>query len=132
MKRSTIVCCLFLLSAAACGARGAEEAGVASSSPRIVNIINFIRQCEPRIKFNETSISISGAGGMKDNWFFESPRAKKAELPFTKVESRKLSCTYRGAPYAVSAKQGSFTASGGSALRITPDRNRIVLDLSAR
>ena len=27
----------------------AKEADVASSSPRIVNIINFIRQCEPRI-----------------------------------------------------------------------------------
>jgi len=29
----------------------AKEAGAASRSPRIVNIINFIRQCEPRIEW---------------------------------------------------------------------------------
>ena len=28
-----------------------KEAGTASRSPRIVNIINFIRQCEPRIEW---------------------------------------------------------------------------------
>ena len=38
--------CLLALTAAPCAA---GEDGAPDRSPRIVNIINFIRQCEPRI-----------------------------------------------------------------------------------
>jgi hypothetical protein len=82
--------------------------------------------------FNETSVSISAGGGMKDNWFFELSSDKTAKLPFVKVDPRKLSCTYKNALYFVSAKRGKFTASGDSGLRIVPEKNRIVLDFSSR
>jgi len=82
--------------------------------------------------FNETSVSVSGHGGMKDNWFFELSSAKKAELPFAKIARGKLSYSYQKATYAVSAKQGKFTTSDDSALRIIPEKNRIVLDFSSR
>ena len=47
MTLRIILCCLFLtITGEICRSK---EAVAASSSPRIVNIINFIRQCEPRI-----------------------------------------------------------------------------------
>jgi hypothetical protein len=47
MKLRIILCGLFLtITGETCRAK---EADAGSSSPRIVNIINFIRQCEPRI-----------------------------------------------------------------------------------
>jgi hypothetical protein len=82
--------------------------------------------------FNETSVSISAGGGMKDNWFFELSSDKNAKLPFTKTDPKKLSCTYKNAPYSVSAKRGKFTAAADSGLRIVPEKNRIVLDFSSR
>ncbi len=48
MKLGIIICVFFLaISGHDCRA---EEATAKSTSPRIVNIINFIRQCEPRIE----------------------------------------------------------------------------------
>ena len=82
--------------------------------------------------FNETSVSVSGDGGMKDNWFFELSNDKNAKLPFAKIDDKKLSCTYKNAPYAISATRGKFKTSVDSALRIIPEKNRIVLDFSSR
>jgi hypothetical protein len=84
------------------------------------------------ITFNETSVSISAAGGMKDNWFLELSSDKKADLPFSKIDRKKLICTYKNASYAISAKQGVFTNEPGSGLQIIPEENRIVLDFSTR
>ncbi len=82
------------------------------------------------ITFNETSVSISAAGGMKDNWFLELSNDKKADLPFSKIDRKKLFCLYKNAPYAISANKGVFTNEPGSGLRIFPEENRIVLDFS--
>jgi len=82
--------------------------------------------------FNETSVSVSAAGGMKDNWFLELSSDKKAKLPFRKIDRQKLSCTYKDAPYAISAIRGAFTNEPGFDLRIIPEDNRIVLDFSSR
>jgi hypothetical protein len=84
------------------------------------------------IIFNETSVSISANGGMNDNWFLELSSDKKANLPFRKIDRTKLSCTYKNAPYAISAIRGVFTSEPGSGLRIIPEDNRIVLDFSSR
>jgi len=84
------------------------------------------------ITFNETSVSVSAEGGKIDNWFLELSFDKKANLPFRKIESKKLSCTYKNAPYAISAIRGVFTREAGSGLRIMPEDNRIVLDFSLR
>ena len=84
------------------------------------------------ITCNETSISVSAKGGMKDNWFLELSSDKKANLPFRKIDRKKLSCTYKNAPYSISATQGVFTNEPGSGLRIIPEDNCIVLDVSSR
>ena len=82
--------------------------------------------------FSETSISLSAAGGVKDGWFLELSSDKKAVLPFRKIDRTRLSCEFRSAPYSISAIHGVFTNAPGSGLRISPEDNRIVLDLSSR
>jgi hypothetical protein len=82
------------------------------------------------IIFNETSVSISAKGEMNNNWFLELSSDKKADLPFRKIDHKKLFCTYKNAPYTLSAKQGVFTNEPGSGLRIIPEENCIVLDFS--
>jgi hypothetical protein len=82
------------------------------------------------ITFNETSVSISAEGGMKNNWFLELSSDKNANLPFRKMDHKKLSCTYKNATYAISAIQGVFAIEPGFDLRIIPEDNRIVLDFS--
>jgi hypothetical protein len=84
------------------------------------------------ITFNETSVSVSAEGGMKDNWFLELSSDEKASLPFRKIDRQKLSCTYKDAPYVISAIRGAFTTEPGFDLRIIPEDNRIVLDFSSR
>jgi hypothetical protein len=84
------------------------------------------------IIFNETSISISAEGSNIDNWLLELSFDKKADLPFRKIDPKKVSCTYKNAPYVISAKWGVFTSEPGSGLRIIPENNRIVLDFSSR
>lgn len=82
--------------------------------------------------FTETSVTISAEGGMRDVWYLEWSSDPKAELPFQKIEPKKLSCVFRKAAYAISAKQGVFTQAAGSSLRITPEEHHIVLDFSER
>ena len=84
------------------------------------------------IVFNETSISVSAEGRKIDNWLLELSFDKKADLPFRKIDRKKVSCTYKNAPYVISAIQGVFTNEPGSGLRIMPEDKRIVLDFSSR
>jgi len=85
---------------------------------------------EMLMTFTETSLSISAAGGAKDNWFLELSNDKKAVLPFRMIDRKKLSCEFKNAPYSISALHGVFTKDPGSGLRIMPEDDRIVLDFS--
>ena len=82
--------------------------------------------------FNETSLSISATGGLKDNWFFELSSDKEAELPFAKIDRQRLACTFKRTHYVVTARQGTFTAEADSGLRILPGAAGITLDFSTR
>ncbi|MHC4324968.1 MAG: hypothetical protein ACYSUX_11925 [Planctomycetota bacterium] len=79
------------------------------------------------ITFNETSVSISTTGNVKDGWLLELSSDRKAKLPFGIIDRKKLSCTYKNIPYTIPARQGVFTNENGSGLRIIPEDNRIVL-----
>jgi len=84
------------------------------------------------LTFNERSMSIRAEGRMKDTWYFELSSDTQADLPFDRIDRQKVSCTFKNIPYAVSAKQGTFTKEAGSDLRIMPEAGRIVLDFSSR
>ncbi|MCF7975076.1 MAG: hypothetical protein K9N55_14785 [Phycisphaerae bacterium] len=84
------------------------------------------------ITFNETSVSMTAEGGATDRWYCELSSDVKADLPFQHIERQKVACMYKNMPYTVSALQGTCTRVPGSALRIMPEENRIVLDCSVR
>ncbi len=82
------------------------------------------------ITFNETCVSISTTGNVKDGWLLELSSDKKAKLPFDIIDRKKLSCTYKNIPYTILTKQGVFTNEPDSGLRIIPEDQCIVLDFS--
>lgn len=84
------------------------------------------------MKFNETSLRISATGELEDQWFLELSSAGEAKLPFTKINRRKLTGTFKGFPYSIPATSGVFAVPGDSGLRVMPEKNSIALDLSSR
>jgi len=84
------------------------------------------------LTFDEASFKVSASGDVKDKWFLELSSDKKAALPFGITSRQKVSCTFRNAPYSISAKQGQFTKNTDSALSIVPSGNCIILDFSRR
>jgi hypothetical protein len=84
------------------------------------------------VTFNERSVIISTAGGIKNNWLFELSHDTKAVLPFEKIEPKKLSSTFKSFHYSIIAKQGLFANASGTGLQIIPEEDRIVLDFSSR
>jgi hypothetical protein len=84
------------------------------------------------LTFNERSVSIRAEGFVKDSFYLELSIDEQADLPFDRINHQRVSCTFKGNAYAVSAKQGKFTLEAGSSLRIMPEDGRIILDFSAR
>jgi len=84
------------------------------------------------LKFNETSVSISATGDLQGKWFLELTSAEETELPFAKIDRKNLFCRFKDSPYAIAATNGSFIASDDCDLRIIPENNSIILDLSSR
>ena len=84
------------------------------------------------LTFNEDAVSIRAEGRIKDKWYLELSRDERADLPFDRIDRQKVSCTFKSAAYAVSAKQGTFTAEDGSGLRVMPVAGSVVLDFSTR
>jgi hypothetical protein len=82
--------------------------------------------------FNERSVSIRTVGLAPDAWYLELITDQKADLPFERIDRQKVFCTFKHAPYAMEARQGTFSKTKDSALRIVPETGRIVLDFSLR
>jgi len=84
------------------------------------------------ITFNETSATISALGGIKNDWLFELSHDTNAELPFEKIEPKKLISIFKDFRYTILTKQGLFAYESDSDLQIIPENGRIVLDFSSR
>ena len=84
------------------------------------------------LTFDERTVSIRAEGAVKDSFYFELSSDKQADLPFDRIDLRRVSCTFQGTGYAVSAKQGTFMRKAGSSLSVMPEAGRIVLDFSTR
>jgi len=84
------------------------------------------------ITCDETSLSVVAPSSMKDDWSLVLSSADPAKLPFTRIDSQKLSCVYKETAYEVLARQGGFATEPGLDLRVNPEENRIELDFSLR
>ncbi len=83
------------------------------------------------IRFTESSIDITATGDIKDDWLLEFSCDPKATLPFRQIEEKTLSCNFKNHPYSISATQGVFSQQHDSSWQITPESQRILLDLSS-
>jgi hypothetical protein len=77
-------------------------------------------------------VSIQAQGHLKDSFYFELSSDEQADLPFDRINSQRVSCTFKDTAHTVLAKQGRFLRKNGSSLRVMPDAGCIVLDFSAR
>ncbi len=84
------------------------------------------------LTFDERSMSIETESAVPDGWYFELVTDTQADLPFDRVDSHRVNCTFKDMPFAVLAKQGTFTKEADAGLRIMPMAGRIVLDFSSR
>ncbi|MGB9836984.1 MAG: hypothetical protein ACPLRX_09635 [Candidatus Saccharicenans sp.] len=84
------------------------------------------------IQFVENSIKISAAGQLKNDWYLELNSAPEAQLPFYKIEPKKLYGEFKGWIYAVRLKNGRFEKGEKEPLRIKPEQGLITFDLGFR
>ena len=70
--------------------------------------------------------------GAKDiDWFFDLNAAEKAVLPFDKIDTNTIDCSFEGMKYSLIANSGVFSKPGnGSVLRISPRLNAIILNFT--
>ncbi|MBS3775694.1 MAG: hypothetical protein KGY70_10930 [Bacteroidales bacterium] len=90
----------------------------------------YSREGKINVKFDESTISISSQGKEPENWFLELSYSENTELPIAKTGHKKLNLNYKGNEYLISAVKGAFTREDDSGLRIIPEDNQIILDLS--
>lgn len=82
---------------------------------------------------DEKQMKIRVTGSQPINWFLDMTAADGAPLPFKGISASKIDCHFEGLNYAVIASQGTFSKPNEQTVfRITPNQNRIDMDLSER
>ena len=85
------------------------------------------------IEMDEQKIKMNIIGKHSIKWFLDLEVARGAKLPFAKITSNVVECRFDKSTYPVNLLKGSFSdAATGSALRISPENNELVLDLSQK
>lgn len=83
------------------------------------------------IDMNEEQVKMYIPGAVNINWFLDLTTAPGAKLPFNKIESSTINCSFQNLDYAVQTT-GIFSKPNDSTVfRITPAKNEIILKLSA-
>ncbi|MDP4185264.1 MAG: hypothetical protein Q8862_08905 [Bacteroidota bacterium] len=79
----------------------------------------------------EMQIKLEGKG--PDKWYLDLTTANSAKLPFDKISSQRVDCTFKDLAYHVIAKKGYFDKPQENVVfRIKPHSNTIKLDFSER
>jgi hypothetical protein len=83
------------------------------------------------IDLDERKIKIYMTGKEFLNWFLDLTAAPNANLPFQKINSKEVVCSFDKMDYSVTGNKGSFSKPNDSTvLRMTPDKNELILNLS--
>lgn len=85
------------------------------------------------MNIDEQQIRIEITGGQSVNWFLDLTTATTANLPFKTVDPKKVNCSFENMNYSVTTTRGIFSKPNDSTvLRITPEKNVMVLNLAER
>lgn len=83
------------------------------------------------IELNEQGMSMKLKTTETINWFFDLDAPNKQKLPFQKVESGAVRCSFENMSYSVTARTGSFSQpADGMIWRISPLGNEIRLEFA--
>lgn len=89
-------------------------------------------QGEFEIDLTENTVRMQLITAKNIQWFLDLTVAKTAKLPFTHLNTKSLECSFEGLKYLVKTKEGDFSKpANGSAFRISPQSNSILLDLNS-
>jgi len=84
-----------------------------------------------QMELKEKTVAITSSGNPSLNWYLDLEVAAGAKLPFTKIVSKQLDCSFESLNYKVSAAKGSFSKpSNGAVFRLHPEKNGILLNLA--
>ena len=84
------------------------------------------------IDLNESEIQMKMEGNNKEfPWYFDLTTAEGVGLPFQEINTDHVDCVFDNMKYTVIAKKGTFSETG-SALRISPEKNELVLKIDNR
>lgn len=84
------------------------------------------------IDLNEKQLSMKLISTQTNNWYFDMTTAAGIKLPFETIRDKQINCQFEGTSYAFKAIKGTFSEPGnGTAFRLQPQGNSIVLDLSS-
>ena len=84
------------------------------------------------IDLTETRITMKLVSTKPFDWFLDLNTADNIPLPFEKISTHFLDCSFENMKYHIKADKGSFSKpANGSALRIHPQSNTLILNLHA-
>jgi hypothetical protein len=85
------------------------------------------------MEMDERKIKLLMTGKETINWFLDLTTAPNANLPFQEINSQEVACRFENMDYSVTGCKGSFSKPNDSiALRMIPEKNEIMLDLSGQ
>jgi len=83
------------------------------------------------IDMDEKQLSMKIVGDNSINWYLDMTTSDKAKLPFKKISSARIDCSFEEMPYFITAIKGSFSKPEKDIVfRLKPLKNTIVLDLA--
>jgi len=83
-----------------------------------------------QMELKEKTVSITSSANPSLNWYLDLEVAPGAKLPFTKIASKQLECSFETLNYKVAAAKGSFSKpTNGAVFRLQPEKNTILLNL---
>lgn len=79
----------------------------------------------------EKTINIKLVGNKACDWYLDLATAPSARLPFDKVDTKQIDCSFEGMKYTLQASNGVFSKpANGASFRLQPQMNVITLDLA--
>ena len=81
---------------------------------------------------DEQKVGIGIPGAAAGSWFLDLSAAGNASLPFKKISAGAVQCQFENWGYSVTTTKGRFSKPNDSTvLRITPEKNAVILNLGA-
>ncbi|MFI5160094.1 MAG: hypothetical protein ACHQHN_02400 [Sphingobacteriales bacterium] len=83
------------------------------------------------IDMDERQIKMKVEGNTPINWFLDLAVAEKIKLPFAKISTHQIDCSFQGMSYHLKASKGTFAKSeGDDVFKIYPEKGTLILNLA--